>query len=477
MTPPDSAAARTTSDTPSKRVPLILAATFFMLLLDGSILNTSLPSMARALQVQALDLSSVVTVYLLAGAAVLPLTQWLGDRFGLRRLFLVAVALFTIASLGCGVAQTPTQLVIARTLQGLGGGVMFPVGRTIAMQGARQEDVIGITALLTWPALFAPVIGPPLGGWITETFSWRWNFLLNLPLGLLGLVLIRRWLGRDTPTTARPLDRTGAFGGALGLMLLLGGLEWTAHAVGEHHHLWPALACVGAGLAALLYTWRHLQRTPTPVVSLAPLRHTSFALTATAGMVAAMCQHAMPFLLPLLFQLGLGMNAVAAGAMLLPYFLGNLGAKSVTTPLLKTFGFRRLALAATAASGACIACFAAVEQATPHLVLIGLLLCAGASRSVLMTVLNTLTFADITPAERSAASTLSTVWMQTAAALAVAFGALCLAVAQMTHGGLAPSTIDFRITFAVLGLVCVSTLLGLRRLHPNTGAALTQHTR
>jgi MFS family permease len=258
-------------------------------------------------------------------------------------------------------------------------------------------------------------------------------------------------------------------------MLLLGGLEWTAHAVGEHRHLWPALACTGTGLLALVYTWRHLQRTPAPVVSLAPLRHRSFALTATAGMVAMMSQHAMPFLLPLLFQLGLGMNAVAAGAMLLPYFLGNLAAKSVTTPLLKTFGFRRLALAATSASGACIACFAAVQQATPHLVLIGLLLCAGASRSVLMTVLNTLTFADITPAERGAASTLSTVWMQTASALAVAFGALCLAVAQMTHGGLVPTTLDFRITFAVLGLVCVSTLLGLRRLAPDTGAALTRH--
>lgn len=477
MTTSDPASSPATPDTPSQRIPLIVAATFFMLLLDGSILNTSLPSMARALQVQALDLSSAVTIYLLAGAAVLPLTHWLGERMGLRRLFLLAVAVFTVASLGCGLAQNPTQLVMARALQGLGGGLMFPVGRTIAMRGARQHDLIGITALLTWPALFAPVIGPPLGGWITETFSWRWNFLLNLPLGLVGLVLIRRWLPPDTATEAKPLDRPGAFGAAIGLMLLLGGLEWTAHAVGEHHRLWPALACTAIGMVTLIATWRHLQRSPAPVVSLAPMRHTSFALNATAGLVATMCQHAMPFLLPLLFQLGLGLSPVAAGALLLPYFLGNLAAKSVTTPLLKTVGFRRLSLASASASAACIASFSLVGASTPHGVLISLLFCAGASRSVLMTVLNTLTFAEVTPAERGAASTLSTVWMQTASALAVAFGALCVAVVQMTHGGPSPTTVDFNATFAVLGLVCLSTVLGLRRLDPDTGRALTHAPR
>jgi MFS family permease len=164
----------------------------FMLLLDGTILNTSLPAMATALHVPPLTLSAAVTVYLLTGAAVLPLASWLGDRYGLRRLFVLAIALFTGASLLCGLAQDATQLVLARALQGLGGGLMLPVGRTLAMQGARKEDLIGITALLTWPALFAPVLGPPLGGLITTYASWRLNFLLNVPLGLAAMVLILR---------------------------------------------------------------------------------------------------------------------------------------------------------------------------------------------------------------------------------------------------------------------------------------------
>ncbi|MDB5947897.1 MAG: Major facilitator transporter, partial [Ramlibacter sp.] len=178
----------------SRRVTLTVAASFFMLLLDGTILNTSLPRMAAALNVPPLTLSAAVTIYLLAGAAVLPLTSWLGDRYGLRRLFVVAIALFTVASLLCGLAQNAPQLVLARALQGFGGGLMMPIGRTLVLQRARKEEFIRIAALLTWPALFAPVLGPPLGGLITTYASWRWNFLLNLPLGVMAIVLILRWV-------------------------------------------------------------------------------------------------------------------------------------------------------------------------------------------------------------------------------------------------------------------------------------------
>lgn len=250
----------------SQRVTLTVAATFFMLLLDGTILNTSLPRMAEALHVRPLTLSASITAYLLTGAAVLPLASWLGDRFGLRRLFVGAIAVFTVASLLCGLAQSAFQLVVARALQGLGGGLMMPAGRTLVLQRAREGDLIRVAALLTWPALFAPVLGPPLGGLITTYASWRWNFLLNVPLGALSIVLILRWVRNEAPAPRRPLDKRGAAGAGLGLMLLLGGLDWTSHVVGDRAQRLPAALVLIAGVALLAWTVHHLRRTPHPLV-------------------------------------------------------------------------------------------------------------------------------------------------------------------------------------------------------------------
>ena len=460
-----------------RRVTLTVAAALFMLLLDGSILNTSLPAMARALQVRPLLLSAAVTVYLLTGAAVLPLASWLGERFGLRRLFVLAIVLFTGASFLCGLAQDATQLVLARALQGLGGGLMMPVGRTLAMQNARKEDLIGITALLTWPALFAPVLGPPLGGFITTYASWRWNFLLNVPLGLVAVFLIMRWVPRDTPQPRRPLDVRGAVGAALGLMLLLGGLDWTAHVVADPAGRVQALFTLACGVAALAWTVHHLRRAPHPVVSLAPFAHRTFRVaTAAGGTFASMCLQSTPFLLPLMFQLALGRGAVAAGALLLPYFLGNLAMKSVTTPILLRLGFRRALVASGAGSAAAIAAFALVDANTPWAALVLLLAAAGCVRSMLMTAINTLMFADVPAPQRAAASSLATVSMQSAGALGVAVGAIALAVAQSAHGSPHLELADFHAAFLAMGTFCALATVSFWRLPADAGAEMTRAT-
>lgn len=459
------------------RVTLTVAAALFMLLLDGTILNTSLPVMAVALHVRPLTLSAAVTVYLLTGAAMLPIASWLGDRFGLRRLFVIAIALFTVASMLCGLAQDATQLVLARALQGLGGGLMMPVGRTLAMQGARKEDIIGITALLTWPALFAPVLGPPLGGFITTYASWRWNFLLNVPLGLAAIVLILRWVPRETQHAPRPLDLSGAIGAAVGLMALLGGLEWTAHVIGESRSRLPALATIAFGALALAWTVHHLRRTAHPLVSLAPLDQRTFrAATATGGTFLTMCIQSTPFLLPLLFQLALGRSAVNAGALLLPYFLGNLGMKSVTTPILLRLGFRRVLVLMGVANAAAIAAFGFVGPDTPRLALILLLVVAGCVRSMQMTAINTLMFADVPPPQRSAASALASVSMQVAAALGVAVGAIVLAISQSLHGEPHLALGDFHVAFHMMGLFCLIATVTFWRLPHDAGAEVTRAT-
>jgi MFS family permease len=351
---------------------------------------------------------------------------------------------------------------------------MLPLGRTLAFQRARQEDLLAVTALLTWPALFAPVLGPPLGGFITTYVSWRWNFFLNVPLGALAITLILRWVSEVAPAAPRPLDRPGAAGAVLGLTLLIGGLEWLAHVVDGSGATAAAALTTAAGLACLAWTVRHLLRTPHPLVSLLPFTHRTFAVaTAAGGTFASMCLQSTPFLLPLFFQLALGRDAVAAGALLLPYFLGNLGMKSVTTPILVRFGFRRTMIVAGACNAVAIAAFGAVGLQTPWAVLAALLVFAGCTRSMLMTTINTLTFADVPPAQRGAASTLSSVSIQVASALGVAVGAILLALAQGLHGHAQLALPDFRLAFVAMGAICALTVVQFWRLPAEAGAEVT----
>jgi EmrB/QacA subfamily drug resistance transporter len=468
------------STSQQRRVPLVMAAAFFLLLLDGAILNTSLPAMAASLQARPLAMSAAVTVYLLAAGAVLPVSGWIGDRWGLRRMVVLSLLAFTLASALCGLAQTAPQLIAARVLQGAAAGLLMPLARTVALRGVGPQDLIGVTALLTWPALFAPVLGPPLGGFITTYVSWRWNFWLNLPLGLAAVVLMQRWVPADGPRPRRPLDVAGAIGSAAALVLLLGGMEGLAHARELPGAASASLAALTLGLVAGAWTLRHLRRTPHPLVSLAPLARRSFAVaTVAGGTFASMCLHATPYLLPLMFQLGFGLSAAASGALLLPYFLGNLGVKTVTTPLLRHFGFRRLMLGAGLCCTLTIGACGLLDARTPYGWLAVLLVLAGAARSVLFTALNTLTFAEVPEAERGAASTLSTVSMQVSTALGVALGTLALVAAGWwagRPGSGSPATADFRAAFVVVAVACAMAVLGFLRLHRNTGLAVTRRT-
>ena len=453
---------------------LTVASAFFLLLLDSSILNTSLPRVAQSMGVPPLALSATITGYLLASVAAMPLSGWLSAKFGSRSVYLQSIGLFTLASAACGLSGALWQLVVARIVQGAAAGTMLTVGRAIALRDAETSELLSITSLLTWPALMAPVVGPPLGGWITTTLSWRWNFLLNVPIGLIGMALVLRYVARDTSTRTLAFDRRGALLTVGGLAAFFGGLEIAAQAPGHAGAFVPAAALLALGVVLLLASMRHLERAPKPLISLAPLRVKTFAMsTFTAGTYASMSLQATPYLLPLAFQLTFGASAARAGAMLLPYFLGNLLMKTVTTPVLRAFGFRNVLLLDGVVAMTLIASCAFLDARTPWGLVALVLGIAGASRSLLLTALNTLCFADVPPPERAAAATLSSVSMLLSQSLGIVVSTLILAAAAAHGERVNPDASDFRIAFlgvAVFGLLSVALFF---RLSAGDGAAVS----
>ena len=324
----------------SRNVALVVAASFFMQILDGVIIVTALPQMAMDFGVGTLDMSIGVTAYMLTAAVFIPVAGWLSDRLGARRVFLGAILVFTIASLACGMAADLTQFVLARILQGAGGALMFPVGRIIVLRTVQKSEIVQAIGLTVWPALFAPVVGPALGGFFTTYVSWHWNFWINVPLGIAGMLLVASIVPRDTEFKQHPFDWRGFLLSGVSLAALLYGFDGLAQGT-LPLPLAGSLAILGLTAGAGAIVW--LRKAPHPLLDLNTLRIPTFAASeAMAGAVLRLTINATPFILPLMFQVGFGLDPLAAGGLVLVYFLGNLLMKSVTTPILRRFGFRTI---------------------------------------------------------------------------------------------------------------------------------------
>ena len=451
-------------------VALIVAATFFMEYLDGTVIATALPAMAADFHRPVVELSIGISAYLLTLAVFIPLSGWVADRFGTRDVFSAAIVVFTGSSILCGVCDDLWPFVAARVLQGLGGAMMVPVGRLAVLRVTEKAALTAAIALITWPGLAAPLLGPPVGGFITTYASWRWIFFLNVPVGLVALGFAWRLVPNIRSEQRRPFDVPGFVLSGLALALIMEGAELISG--GGPAWSGPMLLVIGAAIGVLAV--RHGLRARHPMLDMAPMAVPTFRVTVTAGTIFRVTIGTIPFLLPLLFQLGFGLDAARSGLLILATSLGNIGMKPLTTGILRRWGFRDVAVATGLIGAASLLAFAGLAPSTPLWLLLPLLFVGGAARSMQFTVLGTLSFADVPPAVMSSASGLASVSMQMANGLGVAVAAAVLHLLAIRHGG-PPMLTDFHVAFVLIALLTLTGLPPFLRLPRAAGAEVSGH--
>ncbi len=453
-------------------VPIIVASPLFLQNLDTSVMATALPSIAQSLQVPALHLNLAITSYLLSLAVFLPVSGWLADRFGARRVFCWAIAAFSLGSALCGAAQSLEELVLFRILQGMGGAMMVPVGRLILLRSVPAERLVSAMVWFTVPPVIGRMIGPLFGGTIVTFSSWRWIFLVNIPFGLLAMLMA--WLFVDAGNEHRrheSFDLTGFVLLGLGLSALLGAIELAGKSMVPAWALWVA---AGVGCAALLAYVAHSRRLTNPIIDLAILRVQTYRATVIGGMPLRIAIGASPFLLPLLMQLGFGFSPLASGLLTVATAVGALGTRVVMAQSIRRFGFRPLLISCTVLTSLFYISYGQFRADTPHVLMFITMMLGGLVNSMAMVAIQTLGFSDISKARMSHATALSSMGQQLSLSLGVILGASVLTLASHWNGN-APGQLhaaDFSPAFLVVGLLTMLSLLSFVRLSATEGQHL-----
>jgi EmrB/QacA subfamily drug resistance transporter len=455
-------------------VALIVACALFMENLDGTVITTAIPAMAVSLGTTPVRLSLGITAYMLSLAVFIPVSGWVADRFGARTIFRAAIGVFTLGSILCGLSGNLAELAGARILQGIGGAMMVPVGRLVMIRSVEKSELVRAMAYLTVPALAGPLLGPPVGGFITTYFSWRWIFFLNVPIGLLGMVLVTLMIENYREEERPPLDWIGFVLTGVSLTCLMYAFDLAGHPLDDGQ---VVVMLLGAGVAVGALAVMHARRQAHPIIDLSLLRVPSFFVTISAGSVFRICSGTLPFLLPLLFQIGFGMTAFASGLLTFAGALGSFTMKISARWFLRRFGFRTVLVSNTVISALSILVCALFTESTPVVVIFMLLLVGGFFRSLQYTSLNTLAFADILPRRMSAATSFSSMMQQLSNGMGVALGAVLLH-ALLSWRGAAPgmlSTSDLQLTLAIAGLLAFAALPIFMRLPGDAGCDVSGH--
>jgi len=451
-------------------IPLVVASALFMENTDATVIATSLPAMAADLGQDPVILKLAFTTYLLALTVFIPVSGWCADRFGARNVFRAAIAVFTLGSIACGLSTSLEGLIAARFLQGVGGAMMVPVGRLIILRTVAKSEIVGALAMLTIPALMGPLLGPPIGGFITTYFHWRWIFWINVPVGILGMVLATLHMPDIREEGMPPLDALGFLLSGLGLSALVFGATVFGRDVLPAHGA-PVLIAIGLVLTSLYVL--HASRSANPILDLDLLKVATFRSGVMGGSLFRIGVGAIPFLLPLMLQLGFKLTPFQSGSLTCAAALGALTMKFTAARILKRFGFRSVLLFNAVVSAATLAVQGLFTPQTPHLLILALLLAGGFFRSLQFTSLNALSYSDIPAREMGSATSLYTVAQQLSLAVGVVCAASVLEFAQYLRGDLVLSVTDFAYAFFAVAFISALSVFSHLKLAPDAGSEVS----
>ncbi len=457
---------------PNRILPLVFASALFMENMDSTVIATSLPAIAADLGTNPVALKLAFTTYLLSLTVFLPISSWLADKFGARTIFRFAVLVFTLASISCGFANSLGYLVVARAVQGFGGALMVPVGRIVMLRTVPKSEYVSAMAWLTVPALIGPLLGPPIGGFITTFLHWRWIFWMNLPFGILGLTLATWLMPNMKDEQVAPLDVKGFVLSGLGLSLSVFGLTELGQGMFPPQIIF-SMILLGAVLICIYV--RHARGIENPILDLSMFRIQTLRVSILGGMFFRISAGAVPFLLPLMLQLGFGFTPFQSGSITCASALGAVLMKFLAAQSLKRWGYRQLLIFNGFTSSVMMAVNGLFTQTTPFVLMMLALLLAGLLRSLQFTSLNSIAYADVTSQEVGRANGLYTVAQQLSLALGVAVAALTLEAAQFSRGAEILGRSDFAVAFFVVAAVGLMSVFFFARLPANAGQNLSGH--
>ncbi|HVJ40990.1 MAG TPA: DHA2 family efflux MFS transporter permease subunit [Dongiaceae bacterium] len=454
-------------------VPMIIATALFMENLDSTVLATALPSIARSFGTNPLHLNLAITTYLLSLAVFIPISGWFADRWGARLVFRVAIGVFLLGSVLCGFSQSLLGFVLSRLLQGAGGAMMVPVGRLVLTRTVDRHELVRAMAFLTFPALIGPVVGPPIGGFLVTYASWRWIFWINIPIGIVGIILVSLFIKDSTEADRQPFDFLGFLCTGLGFSGVMFGMESIGRGVISNTAI---LALLGGGFVALALFVRHARRVANPVINLGLLRIDTFRTGILGGFLFRIAIGAMPFLLPMMLQLGFGLSAFQSGCLTFASAAGAMLMKLTAGPILRRFGFRQVLLVNAVISSLFLVIMAFFRPSTPGTLILTTLLIGGFFRSLQFTGINALTLADIPRPQLSQATSFSSIAQQLSLSFGVAVGALSLHLTVLWRDGGQIHPDSFMISFLIVAFIGAASSLTFSRLSSDAGAAVTGHT-
>ncbi|HEX4223434.1 MAG TPA: MFS transporter [Pseudonocardiaceae bacterium] len=454
-------------DARHRNTALLVAGCFFMENLDGTIVTTAAPKIGESLHVAPTAIGLVITAYLLTLAVLIPVSGWLSRRFGTRLIFLSAIAIFTLASLGCAFSRDLTTLVVLRVVQGVGGAMMVPVGRTVVLSRTEKSDLMRVVSYIVWPGLISPVIAPVAGALITTYASWPWLFGINVPLGVVAFAVAWRLIEAEDHSAPPALD----WGGLILTCTGLGGLTYAAHLIADTDSGWlPITLLAGCSIVLLVLASVHLLRAEHPLLTLSLLRVHTFRQSTTGSFLYWFTVAAGPFLLPLLFQNAFGWSAVKSGLIVLFIFVGNVGIKPTTTPMLNRFGFRTVLITATIGMTASMVALGCTTGGTPLVLIILLTLVSGIFRSIALTAYNTVALSDVPNERMREANTFAATTTQLASGLAVAVATIALRLGNLVTGTSGHAA--YLVAFALIAVFASAATIQALRMDRSAGDAI-----